>query len=160
MANYDTNGLPGGSPEILSDRSIRGDIGKARVTARTKGWRDLDLSLTLHPIRKDIMPLKDDNAIKNSVRNLLLTNFYERPFNRDIGANLRGLLFEPADAITKIALKENIRRVIRKYEQRVITKAVDIENDEDNNAYNITVIFKIKEYDNNESVEIVLRRLR
>ena len=64
------------SPTILSDKSISGDLKKARVTSRVKGWRDLDLSLTLHPIRKDIIPLKDDNAIKNSVKNLLISNFY------------------------------------------------------------------------------------
>jgi phage baseplate assembly protein W len=148
------------SPTILSDRSIIGDLKKARVTSRVKGWRDLDLSLTLHPIRKDIMPLKDDNAIKNSVKNLLISNFYERPFSRDVGANLRALLFEPADSITKIALKDNIRRVIRKYEPRVVLRVIQINYQDDSNAYNITVIFKIKEFDTNESVEIVLRRLR
>jgi phage baseplate assembly protein W len=148
------------SPTILSDRSIIGDLKKARVTSRVKGWRDLDLSLTLHPIRKDIMPLKDDNAIKNSVKNLLISNFYERPFSKDVGANLRALLFEPADSITKIALKDNIRRVIRKYEPRVVLRGIQINYQDDSNAYNITVIFKIKEFDTNESVEIVLRRLR
>ena len=148
------------SPTILSDKSISGDIKKARVTSRVKGWRDLDLSLTLHPIRKDIIPLKDDNAIKNSVKNLLISNFYERPFSRDVGANLRALLFEPADSITKIALKENIRRVIQKYEPRVALRDIEIKYQDDSNAYNITVIFKIKEFDTNESVEIVLRRLR
>jgi|TARA_B110000908_G_scaffold13378_1_gene15441 phage baseplate assembly protein W len=148
------------SPTILSDRSISGDLKKARITSRVKGWRDLDLSLTLHPIRKDIMPLKDDNAVKNAVKNLLVSNFYERPFSRDIGANLRALLFEPADAITKIALKNNIRRVINKYEPRVVLRSIEIKYADDSNAYNITVVFKIKEFDTNESVEIVLRRLR
>ena len=148
------------SPTMLSDKSISGDLKKARVTSRVKGWRDLDLSLTLHPIRKDIIPLKDDNAIKNSVKNLLISNFYERPFSRDVGANLRALLFEPADSITKIALKENIRRVIQKYEPRVALRDIEIKYQDDSNAYNITVIFKIKEFDTNESVEIVLRRLR
>jgi phage baseplate assembly protein W len=148
------------SPKILSDKSIIGDVKKARITSRVKGWRDLDLSLTLHPIRKDIVPLKDDNAIKNSVKNLLITNFYERPFNQDIGANLRALLFEPADSITRIALRDNIRRVIRKYEPRVAIKGIDINYHDDSNSYNITVVFKIKEFDTDESVEIVLRRLR
>jgi len=148
------------STTILSDRSISGDLKKARITSRVKGWRDLDLSLTLHPVRKDIIPLKDDNAIKNAVKNLLISNFYERPFSRDIGANLRALLFEPADAITKIALKDNIRRVIQKYEPRVTLRGIEIKYVDDSNAYNITVMFKIKEFNTNESVEIVLRRLR
>ena len=147
-----------GSPKILSDKSIIGDLKKAKITSRIKGWKDLDLSLTLHPIRKDIIPLKDDRAIKYAVRNLLLTNFYERPFSRDIGANLRALLFQPADVITEISLKENIKRVIKKYEQRVVTTGIDVKFVD--NDVQILVQFKIKEFDSNESVEIVLRRLR
>ena len=140
------------------DKQISGDLEQARIVSKRKPHRDLDLSLKIHPIRKDIIPLKDDAAIKNSVKNLLLTNFYERPFNDDIGANLRALLFEPADAITRISLKENIRRVINKYEKRVLLQEIDIKDHD--NSYNITVVFKIKEFDSNESVEIVLRRLR
>jgi len=149
-----------GSTKILSDRSVIGDVKKAKVTSRVKGWRDLDLSLKLHPIRNDIMPLKDDNAIKNAVKNLLISNFYERPFSRDKGANLRALLFEPADSITEISLKENIRRVIRKYEQRVLIKNIEVQFMDDQNSYRITVNFKIKENDTRQDVEIVLRRLR
>ena len=149
-----------GSTKILSDKSIIGDLTKAKITSRVKGWRDLDLSLKLHPIRKDIIPLKDDNAIKNAVKNLLISNFYERPFSKDKGANLRALLFEPADAITEISIKENIRRVIRKYEQRVQVKNIRVLYMDDQNAYRITVNFKIKEHDTRQDVEIVLRRLR
>lgn len=148
------------SPKILSDKSISGDLKRARTTSRIKGWKDLDLSLTLHPVRKDIVPLKDDNAIKNSVKNLLISNFYERPFSRDKGANLKALLFEPADAITEIALRDNITRVLNKYEPRITVLRVRILHEVDSNSYNITVTFKIKEYDTNQSVEIVLRRLR
>lgn len=148
------------SPKILSDKSISGNLQRARTTSRIKGWKDLDLSLTLHPVRKDIVPLKDDNAIKNSVKNLLISNFYERPFSRDKGANLKALLFEPADAITEIALRDNITRVLNKYEPRITVLRVRILHEVDSNSYNITVTFKIKEYDTNQSVEIVLRRLR
>ena len=149
-----------GSTKILSDKSVIGDVKKAKITSRIKGWRDLDLSLKLHPIRKDIIPLKDDNAIKNSVKNSLISNFYESPFSKDIGANLRALLFEPADAITEISIRENIRRVIRKYEKRVLIKNIRVQNMDDQNAYRITVSFKIKEDDTRQDVEIVLRRLR
>ena len=127
-----------------SDRSITGDISKAQVVARKKQHRDLDLSLKIHPIRKDIIPLKDDNAIKNALRNLLVSNFYDRPFSRDKGANLKGLLFEPADVITKITMRKNIELVIRKYEPRVAIMRITINDDPDNNSYRINVNFKIK----------------
>ena len=143
-----------------SDKSIIGDIQKAKVTARQVGHRDLDLSLKIHPIRKDIIPLKDDNAIKNAIRNLLVSNFSDRPFQRDKGANLRALLFEPADTITEVAMVLNIRKVIRKDEPRVIVLKISVNNQADQNAYRIIVRFLIKEFDQQDNVEIILRRLR
>ena len=145
---------------IQSDKSIIGDTRKAKVVARQVGHRDLDLSLKIHPIRKDIIPLKDDNAIKNAIRNLLVSNFSDRPFQRDRGANLRALLFEPADVITTVAIKQNIRKVIAKYEPRVKLIKISVQNKADQNAYRIIVRFLIKEFDQADNVEIILRRLR
>ena len=145
---------------IQSDKSISGDLSKARIVSRRKGHRDLDLRLGIHPIRKDLNVLKDDNAVKNAVKNLLITNRNERPFQPFLGANLRGLLFEPADALTRIALKENILNVLNNHEPRIIVQDIDIKDLADQNAYRILVKFKIKEYDSNDTVEIVLRRLR
>jgi len=145
---------------ILSDKSIFGEYSSSRIVSRKTQWSDLDLALTLHPIRKDIIPLKDDRAIKNAVKNLLLTNFHERPFQPSIGANLRGLLFEPADGITRIALKDNILRVLIQYEPRIKVLDIDVKNTSDENGYQIIVNFLIKEYDRQDTVEIVLRRLR
>lgn len=130
------------------------------LVSRKKGWADLDLSLTPHPIRKDIIPLRDDKAIKNAVKTLLQTNFYERPFQSTLGANLRGLLFEPNDVITRIALRENIREVLTASEPRISLQAIYVEEASQGTAFRITVLFRIKEYNTDQSVEIVLRRLR
>ena len=143
-----------------SDLSITGDISKAKIVSRKKPHRDLDLSLKIHPIRKDIIPLKDDNAIKNALKNLLVSNFYDRPFSRDKGANLKGLLFEPADIVTRITMRKNLETVIRKYEPRVFIRSIVINDNPDTNSYRINVNFKIKENDTDESVSIVLRRLK
>ena len=148
------------STQILSDKSVIGDTRKASTSSRLKQWTDLDLNLALHPIRKDIIPLKDDQAIRYAVRNLLVTNFYEKPFNLGVGANLRALLFEPADAITKQTLRKNIIRTIKAGEQRVDIVFVNIVDEPDNNSYRILVKFRIKEFDTTDDVEIVLRRLR
>ena len=145
---------------IQSDKSISDNLSKSKVVARKKGHRDLDLKLGIHPIRKDLNVLKDDNAIKNAIRNLLVTNANERPFQPFLGANLRSLLFEPADALTKIALRENILEVIKNHEPRVEVQDIDIKDLADQNAYRILVKMRIKEFDNNDTVEIVLRRLR
>lgn len=144
-----------------SDSSAQtASTGKISVVGRKKGWADLNLKLTLHPIRKDIIPLRDDEAIKNSVKNLILTNFFERPFQPQVGANLRGLLFEPADAITKYELSDGIKQVLEDFEPRIRVSRVGIEDQSDRNAYRITVYFQIIEMDLNTEVEIVLQRLR
>ena len=143
-----------------SDKSIAGDLQKAKITARRKGFRDLDLSLIVNPRTKDIVPLRDDVAIKNAVRNLLQTNFYERPFGHSKGANLRGLLFEPADNITIIEIKQNIQDVLQKHEPRVDIQSIVVKDLSDRNAYNIILQYRIKEFDSLQEVEIVLRRLR
>ena len=145
---------------IQSDKSIAGDLQKAKITARRKGFRDLDLSLIVNPRTKDIVPLRDDVAIKNAVRNLLTTNFYERPFGHSKGANLRGLLFEPADNITIIEIKQNIQDVLQKHEPRVDIQSIVVKDLSDRNAYNIILQYRIKEFDSLQEVEIVLRRLR
>lgn len=145
---------------LTGDKSISGNLEQARIVSKKKPWRDLDLSLKIHPIRKDIIPLKDDAAVKNAVKNLLISNFFERPFQPTLGANLRGLLFEPADAITKLDLKQGIRRVLDTHEPRIKVLNIKVFDESDNNSYRITVNFLIKEYDTAESVEIVLRRLR
>jgi len=142
------------------DKRISGKLEQASVVSKKKAWRDLDLSLKIHPIRKDIIPLKDDAAIKNAVKNLLVSNFYERPFQDDLGANLVGLLFEPASILTNILLRNSIRDVLNKYEPRIATTSITITDLPDQNSYNILVKFRIKEDDTASAVEIELRRLR
>ena len=142
------------------DKQISGNLEQAKIVSKKKPYRDLDLSLNIHPIRKDIIPLKDDAAIKNAIKNLLITNFYERPFADDLGANLRGLLFEPAGIITNIELRSNIRDVIEKYEPRVSVTSIDITDNIPRNEYLIEVFFNIKGINVEQVVEIPLRRLR
>ena len=145
---------------IANDRSVGDDFKKAKVVGRKKQHSDLDLSLVPHPIRKDIVSLKDDVAIKNAVKNLIQTNAFERPFQPGLGANLKGLLFEPMDAITTIDLKEAITNVLVGHEPRIKLLNVDVKPQFDDNSYLIVVNYLIKEFDRQQQVEIVLRRLR
>lgn len=143
-----------------SDLSIKDGKNPSVVVAKKKQYRDLDLSLVIHPIRKDIIPLVDDRAIANAIKNLLVSNFNERPFQPTKGANLRGRLFEPNDAITRIGLRNDIRNCIQNNEPRVIVNGINIQDNADRNSYKITVYFLIKEFDTQESIDIELRRLR
>lgn len=144
----------------LSDKQVNDNYRKSKVDSRKKQWTDLDLSLTVHPIRKDIIPLRDDVAVRNAIKNLLVSNFYERPFAVTKGANLRSLLFEPADHITKGIMRDNIRRVIQVYEPRAQVLGVSVLDMPNKNSYKIIVKFRIKENDTEQNVDIVLRRLR
>ena len=148
------------SGDISNTTVAAADKSKVSVVSRKKAHSDLNLKLTRHPIRKDIIPLKDDAAIKNAIKHLLITNFYERPFQPAKGANLRGLLFEPADAITKYELSSSIRTCIEDFEPRVSVAGINVADETDRNAYRINVEFRIKEFDSNQEVEIVLQRLR
>ena len=130
------------------------------TVSRKKGWADLDLSLKKHTIQKDIIPLKDDRAIRNAVKNLVLTNFYERPFQHSKGGNLSGFLFEPADAITAYEMKEAIANVLNYHESRISLRGIDILNDMDENAWIINIKFLIKSINIVTNVEVLLRRTR
>ena len=126
---------------IQSDKTISGNLTKAKIVSRRKGHRDLDLKLAIHPIRKDLSRGLGDVYKRQAVKNLLITNANERPFQPFLGANLRGLLFEPADTLTKIALRENISNVLNNHEPRIIVQDIDIKDLPDENAYRILVKF-------------------
>ena len=143
---------------IATDKSV--ESVPVSIVARKKGWADLDLSLKKHPIQKDIIPLKDDKAIKNAVKNLVLTNFYERPFQHAKGANLQGLLFEPANAITAYELKESIRNVLKYHESRVKVEVINILDDTERNAWRVIIKFLIKNMNIVTNLEVLLRRTR
>lgn len=123
-------------------------------------YSDLNLQMIPHPQKKDIIPLVGEQAVKNAIRTLLLTNFMERPFQPTMGANLRSLLFEPNDAVTRLALKDAIRNVLERHEPRIENINVVIEPTNDDNSYRVTLVFSIKENDSVQDVEINLRRLR
>jgi len=116
--------------------------------------------MIVHPQKQDIIPLIGEQAVKNAIRTLLLTNFMERPFQPNLGANLRSLLFEPNDAVTRLALKDTIFNVLSLHEPRIENINVVIESTTNENGYRVTIIFSIKENDSIQEVEINLRRLR
>lgn len=133
--------------------------GGANNIARKRGHADLDLTLAVHPYRKDIMPLKDDRAIRNALKNLLLTDSFERPFQPNLGANLRGLLFEPMGILTELSITDQVKLILRS-ESRVEILKVNVKGNENKNRYDITIKFKIKENNQIDTFNVSLRRLR
>jgi|TARA_B110000977_G_scaffold197159_1_gene279030 phage baseplate assembly protein W len=108
-------------------------------------YRDLDLFFTKRSRDKDINILTNVTAVKRSVRNLVLTNFYEKPFHPEIGCGIRGLLFENASPLTSIAMSQACKDVIISYEPRVNNVSVEVRPDLDRNAYDMTIRFTISD---------------
>ena len=123
-------------------------------------YSDLNLSLALHPTLKDIRPVTDILAVKNSVKNLILTNFSERPFQPKLGSNVTGLLFEPADQFTAIQMKKEISRLLKDHEPRINAVKIIILDDVDANAYRVTIGFNVIFSNTATEVSLALQRLR
>jgi phage baseplate assembly protein W len=128
--------------------------------ARTRLYSDLNLGFVINPITKDVSPLTDIDAVKNSLKNLMLTNFHDRPFNPTLGSGLTALLFEPANVFTAMALKDAIQKVINNHEPRVTDVMVQIVDNSDMNEYRVTVSFRVFYDDTTNEIEFFLTRLR
>jgi len=128
---------------------------------RVKQYKDLDLFFTKRSKDKDVNILTNVTAVKRSVRNLILTNYYEKPFHPEIGCSIRGLLFENATPLTSIALSQAASDVIENYEPRVRLLSVDVKPDLDRNAYDMTVNFIVVSQPSEQvSLNVLLEVLR
>ena len=123
-------------------------------------YSDLDLGLPIHPVKKDIIPLSDIRAVKNAVKNLVLTNFSERPFQPKLGSNVTALLFEPTDQFTAKQMKKEIHRLLEDHEPRINATRVQILDDADANAYRVSIEFNIVQANTQTEVDFALQRLR
>jgi len=121
---------------------------------------DLDLNFNVHPIKKDINKHKDAKAVINSVKNLVLTNHYERLFHPEIGSNIRKMLFEPMDNITAIAIEREIREVIENFEPRVTIQTLDVVPYYDYDSFHVTLSFFIINRTEPITIKFLLERIR
>ena len=118
------------------------------------------MSFTKNPATKDVARLFDVQAIKRSVKNIILTNKYERPFNSDFGCNLRGFLFENITEPLLVIIKDRVAMAIEKYEPRVTVEDVVVNDVQDKNGLSIMVSFLINGTEAPVSVSTFLQRVR
>ena len=130
------------------------------MPSNTRQFTDLDLNFTPHPVTGDVGFKKDENAVKQAVKNLVLTQNFERPFHSEIGSSLRSLLFEPATPMTKEILRKTISDTITNFEPRVELIDVEIRYKLDDTAVDVRVIFKIVNTFTPIDVNITLERTR
>jgi phage baseplate assembly protein W len=120
-------------------------------------FTDLDVNMTLHPQSGDITVKSDINAIKRSVKNLLQTNHYERPFKPSLGLELRGMLFE-LDTTDSIVLEDNIKNTINKFEPRANVDDVLVTSR--GNSLNVSLYFTVQNDPSPHELNIILQRVR
>ena len=123
-------------------------------------YKDLDLNFTLHPVKKDVSRHFNEKAIINSVKNLVSTNFYERPFQPELGSSVRALLFEPVDSVFGASIERRLVDVINNYEPRVRVESVVAIPAPDENGYRVTMTFFIVNLSNPITINFFLERIR
>lgn len=133
---------------------------KSQQVAKNTLYADLNLKLKNHPGTKDVVPVVDLDAVKNSIKNLLLTNYVDRPFHPEIGSNVSGLLFEPVDQFTAASLREEIKTCLGRFEPRINQVVVNVVDASDRNSYQITVGFNVISSDIRQGIAFYLERLR
>lgn len=123
-------------------------------------YSDLDLTFKIHPIRKDLMLSTNEQAVIRSVRNLVLTNHYERLFQSEIGSNINKMLFENFSPFTSDHLKREIYEVVKIFEPRISQLIVDVKQQPDEHTLVATLQFYINNSTNITTVDILLERTR
>lgn len=126
----------------------------------SRQFTDLDLNFGIHPVRKDINKTKNEMAIINSIKNIVLTNHYEKPFNPDFGSNVRKLLFENLDIITASAVEREITQSITNFEPRVRVIGVTATPNFEQNAFDVQMQFYILNQTSPVSISFLLERIR
>ena len=109
----------------------------------SRSFKDISLSFVPHPVTKDLQVLKNENAIRRSVRNIVETIPTERFFNSLLGSDVRSSLFEFVDFGTASIIQDQILIAIENFEERVDNVVVEVDPQPDTNTFNVTVIFDI-----------------
>ena len=126
----------------------------------TRNFIDLDLNFMIHPIRKDINTHKAEYAVINSVKNLILTNHFERPFQPEIGSNIRRLLFENVDVILAAQLEREIEETVNNFEPRVQVSSIIATPAVDENGYKVIMEFFVINNPDPIKINFFLERIR
>ena len=131
-----------------------------KSTRNSRSYKDFDLDFTRNSVTNDINVVEDVIAVKRALRNLVQTNFYERPFQPELGCGIRELLFEPFTPLTKVFLERKIEEVIVNYEPRVNLQNVAVDDDQDRNRLVVDIYFYVVGVPGPQVVQTFLQRVR
>lgn len=130
------------------------------MARNTRTFTDLDLNFGLHPVTHDVTAVYDVQAIKASIRNLILTSNYEKPFHPEIGSPIKSLLFEPATPLLPVLIEKAIRQTIDNFEPRARLINVEARLSPDNNAVYVTIEFSVVNTTVVQAMNVILTRTR
>ena len=123
-------------------------------------FSDFRTSFAIHPVTGDLVRNTNNDAIKDSVKNLVLTQFYGRPFKPNVGSNVTAYLFDNFDVITEENVAEAIRETIDNNEPRADLLDVQVSFAEDNNSLTATIVFRAKNDVRPTAVDVLVKRIR
>ena len=123
-------------------------------------YKDLDLDFSRNIVTNDVNKLTDVEAVKRSVRNLINTNHYERPFHPEIGSNLRAMLFENISPQMTHAISKQIDLLLKNFEPRVRLVQVNVQPFIERNGYRASISFYVINTPERVEIETFLERLR
>ena len=127
---------------------------------QNRKFSDIDLDFGRNLVTSDVATVTDVVAVKRSVKNLVQTNFYERPFNPELGCGVRELLFEPFTPITRVLLERKIEEVLKNYEPRCVLQSITVDDDQDRNRLLVNIYFYVRGIPGPQTVSTFLQRLR
>lgn len=130
------------------------------MSRATRNFIDLDLNFIANPATGDVSKKYDVNAIKQSVKSLVMTNHYEKPFHPEIGSQVQSLLFEPFSPLLQGMLQQAIINTITNFEPRVRLIDIDVLLNPDNHTVYITIEFSIVNTQQPITVDFMLQRTR
>lgn len=123
-------------------------------------FSDFLLNFDSDRVKKDLTRNTNEDAVKSSIMNLLLTNRGDRLFDNSIGSDIRALLFENFSSATEEVLVDLIKTTISNYEPRAVVREVYVSSDDDNNSIAATIVFNVINKQEPITLEIVLNRIR
>lgn len=106
-------------------------------------YRDINVTFTPHPVTGRLPIITNEEAVKKAIRNLILTNHYERPYRPDFGGDVLSQLFENFDGFTEHVIRKNIRLAIQNYEPRAEIFDVRVDGDNNRQILKVTVEFRV-----------------
>lgn len=126
---------------------------------KTRTYTDLDFNFSL-AANNDVAVKNDENAVKQSIRNLVLTANYERPFHPELGCQVHNLLFENFTPMTEVIVRQTVYDVLVKFEPRIFVIDVDVNAQDDLNTLGVTVTFRFTNDPRPVTVTTFLSRVR